>query len=394
MIILLTALLSCNVAAASPLSKRWATDAICRDFYADITASADNIDLASVLGAAPPNQQALVQASIDQYAAGSTVMQQIMAAPSRNVAGTYLMWFQYCAPASGQPKGLFQTHHGLVGNAGYWNAQPGGETSNSFVNAASAAGWATLSYDRLGVGRSAHPDGLQVVQIAYETAQSVAIAGQLRAGTLGDLGSFDKIVGVGHSYGSILLSGVASSAPDTFEALVLTGYSNNVTLGPLGLAGFDSTIASVAYPARFGELSDDNYVITPSVSADQMGFFHYPNYTQAALDAFTTGKGEYTLGQQNSISAPYSLSRQEYTRPLLVVTGENDAPFCASDCLVTSLGDNQTQLDTARELFPSVDSGNFSTFIVPATGHGINYHETAPVAYQAIIDFLGTVGLA
>ena len=52
MIILLTALLSCNVAAASPLSKRWATDAICRDFYADITASADNIDLASVLGAA------------------------------------------------------------------------------------------------------------------------------------------------------------------------------------------------------------------------------------------------------------------------------------------------------------------------------------------------------
>jgi hypothetical protein len=46
-------------------------------------------------------------------------------------------------------------------------------------------------------------------------------------------------------------------------------------------------------------LSDNNYVITPSVSADQMGFFHYPNYTQAALDAFTTGKGEYTLGQQS-----------------------------------------------------------------------------------------------
>lgn len=43
-------------------------------------------------------------------------------------------------------------------------------------------------------------------------------------------------------------------------------------MGPLGLAGFQSTIASVAYPDRFGGLSND-YVITPSVSNDQMEFF-------------------------------------------------------------------------------------------------------------------------
>ncbi len=30
-----------------------------------------------------------------------------------------------------------------------------------------------------------------------------------------------------------------------------------------------------------------------------------------------------------------------------------------------------TQLDTARTLFPSVNT--FSTYVVPATGHGINY---------------------
>jgi hypothetical protein len=45
-------------------------------------------------------------------------------------------------------------------------------------------------------------------------------------------------------------------------------------LGPLGLAGFQSTIASVAYPDRFGGLAND-YVITPSVSNDQQGFFQY-----------------------------------------------------------------------------------------------------------------------
>jgi hypothetical protein len=69
----------------------------------------------------PASQQALVQGSIDQYAAGSTVMSQIMAAPMTNVSGTYSMFFEYCQPKSGNPAGVFQTHHGLVGNAGYWN---------------------------------------------------------------------------------------------------------------------------------------------------------------------------------------------------------------------------------------------------------------------------------
>jgi hypothetical protein len=68
------------------------------------------------------------------------------------------------------------------------------------------------------------------------------------------------------------------------------------TTGPLGLAGFASTIASVAYRVRFSDLASA-YVITPSVSADQQEFFHYPNYTQAALTLFTTAKSEYSLGQ-------------------------------------------------------------------------------------------------
>jgi hypothetical protein len=76
-----------------------------------------------MLISSPANQQALVQGSIDQYAAGSTVMAQIGAAPATDVSGTYSMWFEYCQPKSGNPAGVFQTHHGLVGNAGYWNVQ-------------------------------------------------------------------------------------------------------------------------------------------------------------------------------------------------------------------------------------------------------------------------------
>jgi hypothetical protein len=50
-------------------------------------------------------------------------MAQIAAAPTTDVSGTYNMYFEYCQPKSGKPDGVFQTHHGLVGNAGYWNVQ-------------------------------------------------------------------------------------------------------------------------------------------------------------------------------------------------------------------------------------------------------------------------------
>ncbi len=46
-----------------------------------------------------------------------------------------------------------------------------------------------------------------------------------------------------------------------------------------------------------------------------------------------------------------------------------------ANCLITSLGANATQLDTARPLFPSVADADFETFVVPATGHGINFRE-------------------
>ncbi|WVW80194.1 hypothetical protein I302_102171 [Kwoniella bestiolae CBS 10118] len=409
------AVLGSLVAAApstiQPIKRDSGVYANCRSFNADVYAqTSQNVDLKSVIGGPPPNQQVLVESSIQQFAAGSTVMQQIMNATKIPVNGTYNLFFEYCEPKNGNISGIFQTHHGLVGNAGYWNVQLDNSPNNSFAESAAAAGWATLSYDRLGVGRSAKPDGTNIVQISYEAAQSVSIAQALRAGNLSDVGKFNKIVGVGHSYGSNLLTGVASLAPKAFDALVLTGFTNNATQGPLGLAAFQSTIASVAYPARFASDAND-YVITPSVSVDQTGFFHYPNYTNGSLEFFTNNKGEYTLGQQNTIAAPLQL-KNNYTSPVLVVTGEYDAPYCAANCYVTSSSSSSSsnstapmtsmngtmagnssssssrpsQLDTAKALYPS--SSNFQTYVVPDTAHGINYHTTAYGAYQRIIQFV------
>jgi hypothetical protein len=55
---------------------------------------------------------------------------------------------------------------------------------------------------------------------------------------------------------------------------------------------------------------------------------------------------------------------------------------------VTSLGSGQTQVDTARPLFPSVADSDFGVYVVPDTGHGINFAATAYDAYQQILNFV------
>lgn len=90
----------------------------------------------------------------------------------------------------------------------------------------------------------------------------------------------------------------------------------------------------------------------------------------------------------DTIGSPTMMDRTAFTKPVFVITGDNDAPFCSSNCQVTSLGPNMTQIDSAKQLYPSVADSDFATYAVPATGHAINYHPTSYDAYQRIIAFV------
>src|SRR5437870_8142674 len=76
----------------------------------------------------------------------------------------------------------------------------------SYVRALNQAGSATLSVDRLGIGRSSHPDSSEV-----DTPAHIAIYRRLiQSLRHGDYGTaFDKVVIVGHSYGSVITYGLA-----------------------------------------------------------------------------------------------------------------------------------------------------------------------------------------
>ena len=89
--------------------------------------------------------------------------------------------------------------HGIGFDKSYWDIAPG----YSYVDAAAAAGYATMAYNRLGVGNSDHPDALQTMQATTDIEIQHGVVQSLR-NPGGHLGSFEHVIGTAHSYGAII----------------------------------------------------------------------------------------------------------------------------------------------------------------------------------------------
>ena len=189
---------------------------------------------------------------------------------------------------------------------------------------------ATLYYDRFGVGKSCTPDdGVNLVQSPYEVPQAINIAGMLREGAFEGIPAYNTVVAISHSAGARIVTASARHAPETWDGVILTGYTHNITTTGLGTAGFANSMANYIYPDRFGHLSN-SYLITPSMDTDHQEWFHWPNFTISALELFTKEqKGTVTYGQS---SATFALPLVEvngvYDKPTFIITGNEDSLFC------------------------------------------------------------------
>lgn len=70
-----------------------------------------------------------------------------------------------------------------------------------------------------------------------------------------------------------------------------------------------------------------------------------------------------------------------------------DLPYCGGDCLTTGNTSIPSIPSTVSKSFPKVAASNFTTYIQPNTGHGINFHYNATGAYDVINNFLNAKGL-
>ncbi|KAK7531075.1 Alpha/Beta hydrolase protein [Phyllosticta citricarpa] len=348
------------------------------------------------------------------------------------VSGTYNISTKFCYDdeKSGTDAALQILTHGIGFDKTYWDL-PYNNYNYSYVNAALAAGYSTLSYDRLGIGNSSHGDAVNEIQSFLEVEALRALTTQLREGSFPGVNQkFKKIVHGGHSFGSIQSYTFANLYPTETDGLILTGFSLNSTYNAFFLAGGNFQLASLNAPLRFGNLADysvqklldasadisalqglnidlsasllsssaegnsqnlpSGYLVTGNPSSNQYNFF-LPGYFDAGLlyESERT-KQPVTVGELLTLSSLSPINA--FAGPVLVITGSADLPFCGGDCLTTGTSSPSIPA-TVSKSFPNVAPENFTAYIQPNAGHGLNAHYNSTGAYAYVNQWLKAHGL-
>ena len=116
---------------------------------------------------------------------------------------------------------------------------------------------------------------------------------------------FKKVVHVGHSFGSVLTYNLVASYPDTSDGIILSGYSQNASFFSAIIAGWNSKIARLNQPLRFGDVG--------STAAKQaLSKFISPEFNTTSFEKFLA---------ENNISAADVQSVIESTELGDLITG-------------------------------------------------------------------------
>jgi pimeloyl-ACP methyl ester carboxylesterase len=296
---------------------------------------------------------------------------EVALAPDAPVDGE--IYGRLCARGSVRNKTMQVLLHGGSYDHRYWD-WPHPSDQYSYVREMTAAGYATLSIDRIGTGRSSHPADASAVTLHSSAYTVHQIVQQLRAGTTIVRG-FGRVVArrielVGFSLGSFIAT-IEASVYDDVDAVVLTAYSH--TLGPAAYASFD-----LAYPANlepaFADLPDGYLTTLPGVRSEL--FFHTPGVDPAILALDEWIKQTYTIGELTDIfpSLPASLGVRV---PTLLVVGDRDMMSCeAPSCTATG--------SLANESANYAPEACLELAIIPGAGHSLNLHYAADSAFAAV----------
>ena len=262
--------------------------------------------------------------------------------------------------------GLTYTHR-------YWT---GPETGTDYTTAALTGGDAVYLIDRIGTGASDRPPADQVTTTTEATVTHQAVRA-LRDGTLG---RFTRVVGVGHSYGSVVAMAEAATYHDV-DALVLTGLLHDIRVDEM--TRFITDLHPAAADPKFTDTAPpDGYLTTRPGS--RAGYFLDPHTAvRGAADWDEQTKTTATTGELTFTPDDELAYSRAVTVPVLIVMGEADALFCGTGQPCTTPADICQREHTA---FPA--STALAAATIPRTGHSINLHRRAPLAFKAITTWL------
>ncbi|KAG6355344.1 hypothetical protein INS49_003305 [Diaporthe citri] len=339
----------------------------------------------NILYTAPQNQARVTESFVELNQVDSTFAMDAVSGGPSVISGSYSIFCKLCLPSDPAKAGRVKTvqllTHGATLDHTYWDIAPG----YSYVDVAAAAGYATLSYDQLGVGNSDHPDPIQVVQAASQVAVTHRLVELLRGAKLGGF-DFDRVVGVGHSAGSTLTQAITTRYPQDFDAVILSGTSTSAASVALSMAAFNFINANTDPSPKLRNLPA-GYLTQQSAVGIQFAFYRYPNFDQNAFERQVADKQTNTLGILLTLGGTIAPSAQ-FAGPVDVVNGENDLVFCGGNCLYPT----DQNAAVLAVFYPAASSG-CRTYIAAGAGHSIAAHKSGPDSFAHMVGFLQANGL-
>ncbi|HSU81804.1 MAG TPA: alpha/beta hydrolase, partial [Thermoanaerobaculia bacterium] len=318
---------------------------------------------------------ALVLPSGARAAAGGLRCEEVTFAVnlSPGDATVYNVFGVLCSRGSLEHKTIQITLHGATYSHLYWDFPFQPETY-SYMRRATAAGYAVLNLDRIGIGQSDHPpaDAVTIEANGYVVHQIVQAlrGGNLVVPSFGRV-SADRVALVGHSLGSVISMQEAGTYGDV-DGVVLTGVSHNVTpvLGD---------ILSSLYPANLdphfaGRDIPDGYLT--SLPGLRTIFYQAPFFDPLVVAIDDQTKETVTTAELATAVPALALSASIHV-PVLVVVGDFDAAFCTAPSCTAS-----GSLASEPGFYPA--DACAEAVAIPDTGHDLNLHYTAPLAYTTI----------
>ncbi|KAG8531262.1 uncharacterized protein KY384_004620 [Bacidia gigantensis] len=300
------------------------------------------------------------------------------------VSGTYNISVQLCVPPHGIKKQhLFIATHGGLFDKRYWDSAIN-PSEYSFVDNALAAGYSILTYDRLGNGLSDKPSASTSVQAPLQLEilrgiTEMALSGALSKHTGDQLkaNSFDKLIHVGHSFGSVLTTAFLTKYGTLSSAAIITGFIPNPYLADMRVSSFSAEYAPLNDPVLFSDRSQ-GYLVNGQLTGFQSLFFSPKTNTTSGIGGFDKEVFDYAFSIRQTITTTELLAPQASLGPALQFEGPVQA-----DCGV--------DFEMGREVWPRAKK--VEVYTQPGNGHALTLHRRADVGYKATFDYLEKMGL-
>lgn len=273
-------------------------------------------------------------------------------------------------------KTVLFTISGLTYDHNYWQ-WPQNAKKYSFVRAATKTGYAVFTIDRLGTGLSAHPtdpDSLTTQSEAYVTHQLIQ---KLRGGEIKGT-AFQKIVLVGHSYGSQVIKYEAATYADS-DAAIITGALHETSSQIVNIM---ETFYPAIFDPKFATSGLELGYLTTIPGTRSFDFYNLATTDPAVISKDEELKETATTGELATITDAEALTPQIHV-PVLLVMGENDRLFCDE---TLSCADETTILN--REQTQYSPDTCLEAYVLPESGHSINLHTNTSSWYHVATHWL------